>query len=90
MGDPLVLTFDVGTQSVKALLIDRAALLDARVKHDVAVAESLMMDAFQLDVRPLLALRISCATGRVISMRSCSLTLRTPSRATGSRRWRLL
>ena len=46
---------NIQTAYTKALLIDRAALLDARVKHDVAVAESLMMDAFQLDVRPLLA-----------------------------------
>ena len=46
---------NIQTAYTKALLIDRAALLDARVKHDVARAESLMMDAFQLDVRPLLA-----------------------------------
>ena len=46
---------NIQTAYTKALLIDRTALLDARVKHDVARAESLMMDAFQLDVRPLLA-----------------------------------
>ena len=47
---------NIQTAYTKSLLIDREALLDARVKHDVARAESLMMDAFQLDVRPLLAL----------------------------------
>lgn len=46
---------NIQTAYTKSLLIDREALLDARVKHDVARAESLMMDAFQLDVRPLLA-----------------------------------
>lgn len=47
---------NIQTAYAKALLIDRKALLEARVQHDVARAESLMMDAFQLDVRPLLGL----------------------------------
>ncbi len=46
---------NIQTAYTKALLIDRKALLDTRKAHDVARAESLMMDAFQLDVRPLIA-----------------------------------
>lgn len=46
----------IQTGYVKALLLDRQELLDKRIRHDVAGAEQLMMDTFQLDVRPLLAL----------------------------------
>jgi L-rhamnose isomerase/sugar isomerase len=46
---------NIQTGYAKALLVDRIALANARVEHDVAKAERLMMDVFQLDVRPLLA-----------------------------------
>jgi L-rhamnose isomerase/sugar isomerase len=46
---------NIQTGYAKALLMDNAALADTWVTHDVAKAEGLMTDVFQLDVRPLLA-----------------------------------
>lgn len=40
----------------KALLLDRKALTNARISHDIASAEGIVKDAFNLNVRPLLAL----------------------------------
>ncbi len=45
----------IQTGYLKALLIDREELSKLRNAHDIAGAESLMMETFQLDVRPLLA-----------------------------------
>jgi L-rhamnose isomerase / sugar isomerase len=39
----------------KALLVDRAALHAAQEDNDVVAAESILQDAFQTDVRPLVA-----------------------------------
>jgi L-rhamnose isomerase/sugar isomerase len=46
---------NIQTAYAKALLLDRTALADARLNHDVVKAEAAMTDAFQTDVRPLLA-----------------------------------
>ena len=43
------------TQYAKALLVDRAALTDAQNNGDVVRAEEILQDAYQADVRPLLA-----------------------------------
>ena len=43
------------TTYAKALLVDRVALADAQNNNDVVRAEELMKDAFQTDVRPLVA-----------------------------------
>lgn len=43
------------TAYAKALLIDRRALLEAQQAGDVLAAHRVLMDAFQIDVRPLLA-----------------------------------
>ena len=47
---------NIQTAYAKALLLDRKALTDAQVRHDIAAAESTVKDAFSLDVRPLLAI----------------------------------
>lgn len=47
---------NIQTAYAKALLLDRKALTDAQIRHDIASAESIVKDAFSLDVRPLLAL----------------------------------
>jgi L-rhamnose isomerase/sugar isomerase len=39
----------------KALLVDRKALREAQVEGDIVRAEELLQDAYQTDVRPLLA-----------------------------------
>jgi L-rhamnose isomerase/sugar isomerase len=39
----------------KALLVDRAALAQARAGHDLILCEEILKDAFNSDVRPLLA-----------------------------------
>jgi L-rhamnose isomerase / sugar isomerase len=39
----------------KALLVDHAALAAARAQDDVVLAERILQDAYQTDVRPLLA-----------------------------------
>ncbi len=39
----------------KALLVDRAALREAQQQGDIVGAEEILLDAFQTDVRPLLA-----------------------------------
>ena len=39
----------------KALLVDHAALAEAQAKDDLVVAERILKDAYQTDVRPLLA-----------------------------------
>ena len=43
------------TAYAKALLVDRAALRDAQDNGDIVTAEETLMDAYQTDVRPLLA-----------------------------------
>jgi L-rhamnose isomerase/sugar isomerase len=39
----------------KALIVDRAALAERQVEHDVLGAHRVVTDAFDTDVRPLLA-----------------------------------
>ncbi len=45
----------VQEQWAKAFLIDRAALAAARAAHDIVLCEEILKDAYQTDVRPLLA-----------------------------------
>jgi len=46
---------NVQTAYAKALLIDREALAQAQTEGDVVGAENILLEAFQTDVRPLLA-----------------------------------
>jgi L-rhamnose isomerase/sugar isomerase len=46
---------NVQEATAKALLVDRHALAQAQANHDVLAANGLLMDAFNTDVRPLLA-----------------------------------
>ena len=46
---------NVQEATAKALLVDREALGDAQVSGDVLAANGVLMDAFNTDVRPLLA-----------------------------------
>lgn len=45
----------VQTAYAKALLVDRTALAEAQQQGDIVTAENILQDAFQADVRPLLA-----------------------------------
>jgi L-rhamnose isomerase/sugar isomerase len=47
-------TLNVQEATAKALLVDREALAAAQASHDVLAANSLLMDAYNTDVRPLL------------------------------------
>jgi L-rhamnose isomerase/sugar isomerase len=46
---------NVQEATAKALLIDRDALAAAQAAHDVLGANAVLMDAYNTDVRPLLA-----------------------------------
>jgi L-rhamnose isomerase/sugar isomerase len=46
---------NVQTAYAKALLVNQAALMDARNSLDVLAANRILTDAFDTDVRPLLA-----------------------------------
>ena len=46
---------NVQEMTARALLVDRDALLEAQIAHDVLGANSILMDAFYTDVRPDLA-----------------------------------
>jgi len=48
-------TLNVQEATAKALLVDREALAKAQAEHDVLAANGILMDAYNSDVRPLLA-----------------------------------
>ena len=45
---------NIQTAYAKALLVDRKALAEARAAYDVILGNKILMDAFQIDVEPLL------------------------------------